>query len=85
MSAGCRQKGIAFFGSYGIIKKYIIEIRCVKVTDDLVVTISCGKELCMLNEVLTINQIKEIVKPIALKYHVEEIYLFGSYARGEAL
>lgn len=38
----------------------------------------------MSNEVLTINQIKEIVKPIALKYHVEEIYLFGSYARGEA-
>ena len=35
----------------------------------------------MSNEVFTIDRIKEIVKPIALKYHAEEIYLFGSYAR----
>ena len=34
----------------------------------------------MSNEVFTIDRIKEIVKPIALKYHAEEIYLFGSYA-----
>ncbi|MCD8149978.1 MAG: nucleotidyltransferase domain-containing protein, partial [Clostridiales bacterium] len=26
----------------------------------------------------------EMVKPIALKYKVREIYIFGSYARGEA-
>ena len=32
----------------------------------------------MSNEVFTIDRIKEIVKPIALKY------LFGSYARNEA-
>ena len=38
----------------------------------------------MSNEVFTIDRIKEIVKPIALKYHAEEIYLFGSYARNEA-
>ena len=38
----------------------------------------------MSNEVFTIDRIKEIVKPIALKYHEEEIYLFGSYARNEA-
>jgi hypothetical protein len=38
----------------------------------------------MSGEILTINQIKEIIKPIAMKYHVKEIYLFGSYARGEA-
>lgn len=38
----------------------------------------------MTDKILTINRIKEIVKPIAMKYHVEEIYLFGSYARGEA-
>ena len=25
-----------------------------------------------------------MVKPIAEKYHVDQIYLFGSYARGEA-
>ena len=34
--------------------------------------------------VLTLEQIKRIVKPIAEKYHVEAVYLFGSYARGEA-
>lgn len=38
----------------------------------------------MRKEILTIENIVEIVKPIALKYHVDEIYLFGSYARGEA-
>lgn len=38
----------------------------------------------MSDNVFTINRIKEIVKPIAEKYNVEEIYLFGSYARGEA-
>lgn len=34
--------------------------------------------------ILTIDKIKETVKPIALKYNVKEIYLFGSYARGNA-
>ena len=38
----------------------------------------------MSEAVLSLNKIKEIVKPIALKYQVKEIYLFGSYARGEA-
>lgn len=38
----------------------------------------------MSDNVFTINKIKEIVKPIAMKFNVEEIYLFGSYARGEA-
>lgn len=33
---------------------------------------------------LTIDQIKEIVKPIAEKYGLEAVYLFGSQARGEA-
>ena len=33
---------------------------------------------------LTIKQIKDIVKPILNKYGISEIYLFGSYARGEA-
>ena len=34
--------------------------------------------------IYTIDKIKDIVKPIAQKYGVESIYLFGSYARGEA-
>ncbi len=38
----------------------------------------------MKTDVLTLDMIKEIVKPIALKYQVEAVYLFGSYARGEA-
>ena len=38
----------------------------------------------MKKDVLTLEKITEIVKPIALKYKVEAIYLFGSYARGEA-
>ncbi|MGN1340909.1 MAG: nucleotidyltransferase family protein [Oscillospiraceae bacterium] len=38
----------------------------------------------MSEAVLSLNRIKEIVKPIAVKYRVKEIYLFGSYARGEA-
>jgi hypothetical protein len=31
----------------------------------------------------TIEEIKAVVEPIARKYGVERIYLFGSYARGE--
>lgn len=33
---------------------------------------------------LTIDHIKEIVKPIAEKYGLEAVYLFGSQARGES-
>ena len=38
----------------------------------------------MKDKVLTLENIVKLVKPIAEKYHVQEIYLFGSYARGEA-
>ena len=38
----------------------------------------------MSDTVITIKTIINLVKPIAEKYHVERIYLFGSYARGEA-
>ena len=38
----------------------------------------------MRSKILTIEDIVDLVKPIAEKYHVQEIYLFGSYARGEA-
>lgn len=38
----------------------------------------------MNKEILTLDQIEAIVRPIALKYQVEAVYLFGSYARGEA-
>ena len=38
----------------------------------------------MKNGIFTIESIVDLVKPIAEKYHVDQIYLFGSYARGEA-
>ena len=38
----------------------------------------------MSHNIFTIEKIKDIVKPIAHKYNVQAIYLFGSYARGEA-
>ncbi len=36
------------------------------------------------HEVLTIKEIKNKIKPIMLRHHVKDVYLFGSYARGEA-
>lgn len=34
--------------------------------------------------VLTLKQIKDKVLPILSQHHINEVYLFGSYARGEA-
>ena len=38
----------------------------------------------MSDKVYSINEIKSIVAPIAAKYDVDRVFLFGSYARGEA-
>ncbi len=38
----------------------------------------------MNNKIFTIKDIEVLVKPIAEKYRVKEVYLFGSYARGDA-
>ena len=38
----------------------------------------------MSDKILTINEIQQIVKPLAEKYHISEVYIFGSYARNEA-
>mgnify|MGYP004473946125 CR=1 FL=1 len=38
----------------------------------------------MSEKVYTIEEIRALVAPIAQAYGVERIYLFGSYARGEA-
>lgn len=35
-------------------------------------------------DILTIKQIKERIKPIMQKHEIKDVYLFGSYARGEA-
>ena len=34
--------------------------------------------------VYTVNELKQIVAPIAEKYQLPAVYLFGSYARGDA-
>ena len=34
--------------------------------------------------VYTIEEIRTIVSPIAMKYHLKAVFLFGSYARGTA-
>ncbi len=38
----------------------------------------------MTAKVYTIDEIKDIVTPIAIRHRVTKMYLFGSYARGEA-
>lgn len=38
----------------------------------------------MTERVMTIDEIRAIVSPIAEKYHIPAIFLFGSYARGTA-
>ena len=38
----------------------------------------------MNEEILSFEAISKVVKPLAEKYKADEVYLFGSYARGEA-
>ena len=38
----------------------------------------------MAEKIYSVNEIRDIVNPIASRYGIERIYLFGSYARGEA-
>ena len=38
----------------------------------------------MNTNIMTIKEIIYIVKPIADKYNIQEVYLFGSYAKGKA-
>lgn len=38
----------------------------------------------MNNKIYTIEEIKNIIASVAKKYPLKEVYLFGSYARGEA-
>ena len=36
------------------------------------------------SQVYSIEDIRRLVEPIAIRYGVDAVYLFGSYARGEA-
>lgn len=38
----------------------------------------------MTDKIYSIEEIKKIVSPIASRYGVERVFLFSSYARGEA-
>lgn len=38
----------------------------------------------MTDKIYTLEEIKAIITPIAQRYNMKEVYLFGSYARGEA-
>ena len=38
----------------------------------------------MVRNVYSIGEIRDLVAPIAKQHHVDSVYLFGSYARGEA-
>ena len=38
----------------------------------------------MTDRVYTLDEIKQIAQPIAQRYGIAALYLFGSYARGEA-
>ena len=37
-----------------------------------------------MSDIYSIEEIRSVVAPIAQKYDVDRVYLFGSYARGEA-
>ena len=39
----------------------------------------------MTDKVYTLNEIRQIAGPIASRYDVAALYLFGSYARGDAM
>ena len=43
-----------------------------------------GEVFYMNQEIYTIDEIRQIVKNLTVKYDIENVYLFGSYARGEA-
>lgn len=38
----------------------------------------------MVDHIYSVDEIRDIVVPIAKQHHIGRVYLFGSYARGEA-
>ncbi|MCI8647562.1 MAG: nucleotidyltransferase [Firmicutes bacterium] len=38
----------------------------------------------MTDKIYTVDEIRQYITPIAREYRVEKVYLFGSYARGDA-
>ena len=61
------------------------EVRRVSLLNHRLSALAKKKGVIGMNKkIFTIRDIETLVKPIAKKYRVKEIYLFGSYARGEA-
>ena len=85
---------IAYISNYNKEKYKMYQFRIKKSETELISKLdnipNRNLYICnLLNEdlnpsVLTIKQIKERIKPIIEKHHIKDVYLFGSYARGEA-
>ena len=84
----------AYIGSYNKNTYKLFPLRVRKDNNDVIDKLKSVESLNgYINEliendihrkVLTIKQIKERILPILEKYNIHEVYLFGSYARGEA-
>lgn len=40
--------------------------------------------MAAVNQTLSLEEIAAVIRPLAEKFHIQEVYLFGSYARGDA-
>ena len=50
----------------------------------LVFMVNCFGEQHMKKHVYSIQEISKLVEPVARSYGAEQLYVFGSYARGDA-
>lgn len=52
--------------------------------DIMLVAVLPWGALAMREKIYSVDEIRDIVREVARRYGVERVYLFGSYARGEA-
>ena len=68
----------------GLLEENKVE-KAIELIDELVLEAKRdSSEEIIKPTIYTIDEIKEKVAPIAKKYNIEKVYLFGSYARGDA-
>lgn len=65
-------------------KEVINKLKKAKNRNEYIINLIKNTDQIKQNNVLTLKEIKLIIKPILNKKGINEIYLFGSYARGEA-
>ena len=85
---------IAYISNYNKAKYKMYQFRVKKTDEDLINKLDkvSNRNRYITNlilediksDVLTIKQIKERIRPVMEKHNVKEVYLFGSYSRGEA-